>query len=691
MQRVEANWSSDITAGLGKYAFAGHDGNYNWQASTSFAEEGKRKSVVQYFDGSLRNRQTITKDNTTNKTIIAESFYDYQGRPVIQVLPSPSLSSIIQYTPRFNSINNNNEYDKDLYDKEYAVNDACEAGAPPLDSASGAAQYYSASNPLAGTGIHQFIPKAKGYPFTEVRYLPDNTNRVSVQSGVGDEFQIGKHATRNYYGTPEQEELDALFGTEVGLSSHYFKNMVRDANGQYSVSYVDMLGRTIATALAGDSPASLEKLSSNKEVKVVKKLLDENNNVIKGTSIESSRSLLVPKKGDYTFKYSLIPDSLTIKDCQNIPVCYDCRYDLEITITDECGKTIKVIQKNNVSLETNCGTIAPFPSVDETVNLEEGNYLVTKKLTINKAAMDYYRSVFLAHNSCKSYESFLEEQKTALASFVCEPSCANCTAQLGDRTQFTNNYFNALNVPVEERTQRIAEADRAYDRLKRDCDALCNRMDNNQNIKEMMLADVSPPNGQYANLSNVDQCSIFYPSAQHIPRYMDIGLGYVNEKGNLEFPQQFAPAEFVSRFKSSYAEALLKLHPEYNKLLKYQQIEANSNGWESMFQQTETYQEAVAKGFLNPANFSGLPARPEFAHNPAYADPIFANIDPSEKGKLKDSLDWKTGMRQNEVRINAWCLATLMAHCKTEDQVCFDTYRMDAQAFNLGSDCTGEL
>src|SRR5690606_33570867 len=83
--RIETLWSSEYTGGLGNFAFDGHQRNLNWQATISFAEEGKRKTVVQYFDGSLRTRQTVTKDNTTNTTIVAESFYDYQGRPVIQV------------------------------------------------------------------------------------------------------------------------------------------------------------------------------------------------------------------------------------------------------------------------------------------------------------------------------------------------------------------------------------------------------------------------------------------------------------------------------------------------------------------------------------------------------------------------------------------------------------------------------
>ena len=55
---VNGEWSSNANPlGLGRYNFMGHERKLNWQATTSFAEEGKRKSVVQYFDGSLKGRQ----------------------------------------------------------------------------------------------------------------------------------------------------------------------------------------------------------------------------------------------------------------------------------------------------------------------------------------------------------------------------------------------------------------------------------------------------------------------------------------------------------------------------------------------------------------------------------------------------------------------------------------------------------
>src|SRR5205085_5453668 len=108
-----------------------------------------------------------------------------------------------------------------------------------------------------------------------------------------------------YYGTPDQSDLDALFGTEVGDATHYQKNMVRDPNGQYSVSYVDMHGRTVATSLAGPVPDSLQGLDSYRYTAQTENLLSATNNIINGTSIEYSKSILMTKDDTVTLHYSL--------------------------------------------------------------------------------------------------------------------------------------------------------------------------------------------------------------------------------------------------------------------------------------------------------------------------------------------------------------------------------------------------
>src|SRR5690606_36896897 len=62
----------------------------NWDLKTSFVEDGKYKRVISYYSGLLKPKQVQTRFNSdTNKTIIAQSLYDNEGRAVINTLPIP--------------------------------------------------------------------------------------------------------------------------------------------------------------------------------------------------------------------------------------------------------------------------------------------------------------------------------------------------------------------------------------------------------------------------------------------------------------------------------------------------------------------------------------------------------------------------------------------------------------------------
>ncbi|MBK9108481.1 MAG: hypothetical protein IPM92_08945 [Saprospiraceae bacterium] len=64
-----------------------------WQYIANYAENGLRKDLLKYSDGSGRERQAITKLSTDgNHLIAAEQYYDFQGRPVVQTLPVPLKS-----------------------------------------------------------------------------------------------------------------------------------------------------------------------------------------------------------------------------------------------------------------------------------------------------------------------------------------------------------------------------------------------------------------------------------------------------------------------------------------------------------------------------------------------------------------------------------------------------------------------
>jgi len=106
-KRVEGKWSF---SGRGKYKFQGDkivesssgnnwiftyyfwnglEADKNWQYNVVYAEDGKRKEVINFYDGILKPTQTVTILNTDESAIVAQPIYDFIGRASLQVLPAP--------------------------------------------------------------------------------------------------------------------------------------------------------------------------------------------------------------------------------------------------------------------------------------------------------------------------------------------------------------------------------------------------------------------------------------------------------------------------------------------------------------------------------------------------------------------------------------------------------------------------
>jgi RHS repeat-associated protein len=715
---VAAVWSSDASlSGLGQYDFTGHERLLNWQSSISFAEEGKRKVVVQYFDGSLRSRQTVTKDNTNNKTIAAETFYDYQGRPAIQVMPAPSLQNVIQYTAGFNRSINNPEYYKSDFDSLYSPDMYCNAHGKEMVDSSGASYYYSANNPNKTIGMNQFIPNAEKYPFTETEYTPDNTGRISRQGGVGKEFQLGSgHETKYFYGSPDQGELDALFGTDVGDHSHYFKNMVQDANGQFSISYLDMHGRSIATGLAGVAPTSMAPLSSYDSLEVTENLVDSGSRFLENWSMINQKSLLVSARGDYSFKYKLDPASLTEKDCDNQNICYTCLYDLQITVTDNCNNQTLPGRKAYDTVLHNFSFGAITPSCNPSpmtfsfdLPLEPGNYQITKRLTVSRDAFNYYRdSTYMPNNTCRTMQDFINEQRSIIAqtSQDCIPDCAKCRANVGTLEQFKADFITQAKIPADEVASYTDQINAAYQNAIEGCNTLCGdsaSVDND--IRSAMLQDMTPPYGQYADTTDEkrsDLYNIFWvnpkDSLSFIPVFQLDEVNYLDAAGqpdkvyNANSDMMVAPnslnrTEFTQNFRTSWAEALLPYHPEYCKLKELEALRP-SNLWDRKMEAIDNYKEAKAGGYLNPTNITN--PLYNYGPNTSNIDPLIAmhpNYKDSLEGRMKQYLKTSTGKW-----LNIWALANIVTKCDDGNTGgCTDFYN-NALANNFNPEwCDGDL
>ena len=93
-----------------------HEAIKNWQYQAVYAEEGKKKEIVSYFDGSLRNRQTVTRINSNKEAVVGENVYDNQGRSAIQILPTPVENAALRFYMNLNRNEEGNVYTHNDFD-----------------------------------------------------------------------------------------------------------------------------------------------------------------------------------------------------------------------------------------------------------------------------------------------------------------------------------------------------------------------------------------------------------------------------------------------------------------------------------------------------------------------------------------------------------------------------------------------
>lgn len=690
---------------LHKTQLLGHEGNLNWQNSISFAEEGKNKASVSYYDGSLRNRQVATKMNSQNEVIVGETIYDQQGRAALQVLPTPTGQPSLNFNKNINKDGSGNEYNRNDFDNSNAD---CIQPAPSMSTTSGASQYYSPNNPNK-TNENKFIPDAQGKPFTQTVFTPDNTGRIKAQSGVGPTHSIGQgHDTRYFYSKPFQNELTRLFGSEVGNAGRYKKNMVIDANGQISVSYLDPQGRVVATALAGSAPSNVESLGapSNSRIDEIFEL-NEAGDAYLGDVTSSdnkqkklSSSILVTDGGvrTFTYDYSNIPfialceaEGIFVNpgDAENQNRCYECVMDLKIELKDECGNayltTISadatqnsgtigkaIIDKLKLegAYQFNCLTpagsreAADASATETTVGsgpteLKAGTYTISRILSVNEEALELYVEKYMKDNACLLTLPDFIEGSTIDVPVDCYQGCEACYVSLGDFPQYdiqaTNGNCNPC-MTYEEYQEELQK-----------CAEICNpQSDDCSALKDAMMGDMSPF-GQYGAVKGTSSSgsavtifdspesfplSVYYED-NYLPRkdgwfvsgiipnwthpYLKDAAGnikyyYINENGFEDFlevnlddgvytpeirdpsklktvngklyisPQYLTLKEFLDNFKTSWAESLIRYHPEYGYYDYCRQNQASQN-FDSKWQ----YVGDFVSYFKEDKNNDGIP------------------------------------------------------------------------------------
>jgi RHS repeat-associated protein len=495
-----------------------HEKQLNWQLATTFAEQGKKKEVISYADGSLRNRQMVTQVNSDQNVIVGETIYDHQGRPAIQVLPTPVpqpwcqvndpfKSASIHFYANFNQNAATEGYSR--LDFDLSPQNTCVLQAQPMSVQSGASNYYSTSNPNQ-TAEQGYVPDAQEFPFSQIEYTPDNTGRISKQGGVGSAFQLGSgHEATYLYSKPNQLELDRLFGSEVGYHSHYQKNAVIDANGQASVSYLDQEGRVIATALGGDAPSNLLAIESeeNAAVELTIDAFDADSAVntidINGEKIQYSSFFTLVNSSDVVIDYAFQIDPLNFECLPDI--CVNCVYDLSISLLNDCAQNVltgAITNKLKGHFQQVNGVYSFHPSCQDNnagsftpetltaFNLPIGTYQLVKDLTINADARQQFIDMYLdtTLNTCvQTLYDFQQEALAAIDFTDCEITCESCLNDLG-----TLDDYIASN---------LGTANDYYEELK-NCQDICDStFDPCRFAYELFQMDMTP-GGQYAEYLN---------------------------------------------------------------------------------------------------------------------------------------------------------------------------------------------
>jgi RHS repeat-associated protein len=573
----------------------------NWQYTGNYSEGGQRKEVISYFDGSQRNRQTVTLVNSDQfqttqgsspTAVVQETIYDAMGRPSVSMLPAPTLSGSINFYPNFNLNGQNQPYS---YADIASNTSGCGITAGPSATTSGASQYYSPSNTFLARSqpgssdyyFNRYIPDAKNYPFSVTEYMPDNTGRIRRRGKQGQSLQVGSgHETQYRYAKPVPVELLRLFGMEIGDNSHYLKNMVVDPNGQISVNYLNAAGKTIATALAGPPPAGVDALpaAASASFSASGTILDPEDFTIDKDALNMSATgkILVEVPGSISVTPTILNETLItlFGPGGTNQICSSCYYLVTCTVTDECGTVVST------------STYAPWQAASYTCNSviststgqfftaqTIGEYTVNLKLQMDKDQIDLQTKNYITTNTdLQKLEDFFNTELNNVDLTGCYNTCDACKS-LTSVTDFTSRVqtlllspsFSPLNSNDPRFTTWI---NNTYNTLKARCNSLsCVVSPCEQRLTQMKL-DVQP-GGQYAlydqnGLDEGNPDGIFLEPQINVMQYYNTdpaiaSIIFTADDGTTQTVGSLSQADFIHAYMGhpEWADQFVTHHIEY--------------------------------------------------------------------------------------------------------------------------------
>lgn len=744
---------------------AHEQGWFNWQRISYFAENGKRKDVVAYFDGTMRQRQIVTRKNDDKSVVTAETIFDRQGRPAVQVLPAgvscntiQSVSDLFRNNPQtvrnavqgsspkdiagmnmpatatdvdflFDSYTQNTDMQEAVFGApEVAViggrvvsipgspqitlqpdftatnqNDAdvlCERSkrlayqanfnqsdrrgtaysytdfdnsAQPvagMSTASGASRFYSNQNNDKNFAENKFIADADKYPFAFTEYENNPTQRVKKTYAPGAEFRPGSGKETSYiYTRPVQEELDRIFGTDVGIASHYAKNITIDANGQQAIQYLDAGGKVIATALAGEVPPHLMD-AGMQTFSLKTNLLDGDQAFITNSIPYREASFPLEIESDnqtVNFDYLLNFSDYNV-GCGNF--CLDCVYDLSLriqTLNLTTGGFDTLIIKSGISgqalVDYQCNADGTLP-VQFSKSLNRGSYLITRRLAVNEAALNNYIA--------KIRREALSPNRTCLSPPVpptnipdCDVDCRECAGNAPTKPAWCadfcsddpcRSYMKLMLADVSPGGQYGATSPTnpsvdAYNRSvfslngRPDAFAPLNAGDRNEARSLATYSWRNPQASPYNLLNRYNNAdgtasviveNLDRLSSEEKDALREAGRGNSNiewddvtQSVTIKKPELAPLTVFLRHWKDSWASALLPYHPEYCQLLYCRFFEKDHNASITAFRK-ETNTNTLKDWMNNPTRFIDQDKLFQGADRAVWRNKMISRIDGRE-------------------------------------------------------------
>lgn len=621
---------------------------FNWVSNKTFAEQGKSGIGLNYLDATGLSRQSIARLNFENKSIVQSTLFDHYSRPTYNMLPAPVDGLHFSYRTNLNKYYNGSSYvvfDNNIFDKCVGP---CVTPNYVLDAANsnGATNYYSQSN-LNKKSQQGFVPDAEGLAYTAIKYKADGSGRIIRQSMPGFTNKLGGKDIQYFYSNPSQVELDRLFGKEAGTQDKYTKNFVIDPNGQTSTSYIDMYGRTVATALLGDEPPGLLPLpNKTSAVSLTDNLAVSPTNTINITTqcIEVNTSFFVPGTNDQqVFNYATTLGTFLPAECSG-NLCFDCVYNLEISIRSECDEevfydhdtnpltpAIPLVAKiggNENNLAYNCGIPGDSPNGSTIPQLpgyqipnapitivfpKPGVYNIKKKLCISSDPLPSYLDQFINNGSCSN--SFCHVADSIINELnlnsCAPPTCQQCLESI---ITYTNSHpIGTLGALTSQQ----------IDNMVGNCNLLCPKT-SCEKLKLKLMQDFIPNTGFFGATSIADPNwpysvyntgnSLGANSFASNNDYASPPLPYLNNQNqpasviinSISYAPQLVPsmADFVNNFQLSWAASFLPLHPEYCKLKFQCEVIGTAYDYDEAMRADNHYEVACANGHLRPKNFT---------------------------------------------------------------------------------------